>query len=122
MSLERQKLGRYGEMLACEFLMRRGYKIIDKNYRTRGGEIDIIAKEGEVLVFVEVKTRTNNKFGAPEEAIDFYKQNKLAKTAEYYLVYHNVPETDYRIDAIAIEIDLRDKKAKIRHKKDIFFY
>jgi putative endonuclease len=122
MSFEGQKLGRYGEMLACEFLARRGYKIIDKNFRTRGGEIDIIAREGAVLIFVEVKTRTNNKFGEPEEAIDFYKQNKLAKTAEYYLAYRDAPETDYRIDSIAIEVDLRNKKAKIRHKKDIFFY
>jgi len=109
-------------MLACEYLIRHGYKIIDKNYRTRRGEIDVVAKNENILVFVEVKTRTNAMFGSPEEAIDFNKQNKLAKTAEHYLSFHDTPDVNYRIDSIAVEIDTKNKKAKIRHKKDIFFY
>jgi len=109
-------------MLACEYLIRHGYKIIDKNYRTRRGEIDVVAKNENILVFVEVKTRTNAMFGSPEEAIDFNKQNKLAKTAEHYLSFYDTPDVNYRIDSIAVEIDTKNKKAKIRHKKDIFFY
>lgn len=115
----RQKIGKLGETLACKYLKEKGYKIIDQNYRTRNGEIDIVAREGDFFVFVEVKTRTNRAFGFPEEAIDEHKQYKLAKTAEHYLAAHRLYEQNYRIDSIGIEIDEQNKKAKIRHEKDV---
>ena len=117
---ERQKLGRFGEMLACEYLIRRGYKIIDKNYRTRGGEVDIVAKKDETIVFVEVKTRKNGNFGAPEEAIDEHKQLKICQTVECYLQSNNILDKEFRLDSIAIVLDVGGKKAKLRHKKDIY--
>lgn len=119
MSRDRQDLGQLGEKLACEFLRKNGYKIIDQNFRTRGGEIDIVAEEGEMLVFVEVKTRTNRMFGLPEEAIDARKQHKLAMTAECYLATHHLYEKNYRIDSVAVEIDETNAEPKIRHEEDV---
>jgi putative endonuclease len=119
MSRERQDLGQLGEKLACEFLRKNGYQIIDQNFRTRGGEIDIVAEKEKMLVFVEVKTRTNRTFGLPEEAIDERKQHKLAMTAECYLAAHHLYDQDYRIDSVAVEISKTDAEPKIRHEEDV---
>ena len=70
-------LGIYGEKLALKYLKKQKYKILEKNFRCALGEIDIVAKDGGFLVFVEVKTRSSNAFGEPMEAVDFYKQRKL---------------------------------------------
>ncbi len=119
MSRDRQDLGQFGEKLACDFLKKCGYKIIDQNYRTRGGEIDIVAKDGEALVFVEVKTRASTTFGYPEEAIDGRKQHKLAMTAECYLAAHHLYDQDYRIDSVGIELDGQGAVSALRHEKDV---
>lgn len=119
MSHDRQDLGKLGEELACDFLKKQGYIIIEHNYRTRGGEIDIVAKEGEMIVFVEVKTRVSREFGYPEEAIDARKQHKLAMTAECYLANHELYEKDYRIDAIGIEMERDGRLKNLRHEKDV---
>ncbi len=115
----KKQLGKFGEELACKYLKEKGYQIIDKNYYTRGGEIDIIAKQRDIWIFVEVKTRTNQIFGMPEEAIDYRKQKKLAKTVECYLLKHNLYDQNYRVDSIAIEIDWETKKTTIRHEENI---
>ncbi len=115
----RQQLGKFGEKIACDYLKKKGYIIIEKNFYARSGEIDIIARDGNILVFVEVKTRTNLSFGFPEEAINFNKQQKIAKTVEFYLYKNNLNDQNYRIDSIAIEIDKKREKAKIRHEKRI---
>ncbi len=115
----KKNLGKLGESIACRYLREKGYKIIDQNYRTRYGEIDIVAKEDDFFVFIEVKTRTNRLFGFPEEAIDVRKQHKLAVTAEHYLATHHLYEKKYRIDSVAVEISERDGKARIRHEKDV---
>jgi putative endonuclease len=85
MSNETINLGRRGENLSVEFLKKQGYKIMERNYRCSIGEVDIIAKEKNVLCFVEVKTRKTEEYGLPEEAIDWHKQRKLAKVALTYL-------------------------------------
>ena len=79
-------LGAWGEEKAARFLMDQGYHIIQRNYHSRYGEIDLIAKEGETLVFVEVKYRRNDKMGDPKEAVDRKKQKKISMTASYYLM------------------------------------
>ncbi|MEW6600814.1 MAG: YraN family protein [Nitrospirota bacterium] len=79
------KLGQRGEGLAVQFLRKRGYKIIAQNYKTRIGEIDIIAMEGDTLVFVEVKTRESIAYGRPFEAVDYFKKKKIANVALLYL-------------------------------------
>ena len=84
--MNRRKEGAYYENLVAEYLKTQGYEILEKNYRCRIGEIDLIAKEGETLVFVEVKYRRNDKMGDPKEAVDQKNQKKISMTASYYLM------------------------------------
>ena len=78
-------MGNIGEELSSKYLENIGYKIIERNFRCKQGEIDIIAKDGEEYVFVEVKTRSNLCFGKPREAVDEYKKNHICKTVKYYI-------------------------------------
>ena len=99
--------GRQGEDLASAILQKAGYKIIDKNYRSRFGEIDIIAEIKKVYVFVEVKYRKDMGFGLPQEVVTKVKLNKIRKTAELYL-YENKLAPDWRIDVITINPVTKD--------------
>jgi putative endonuclease len=102
-------IARLGEDKACEYLKKLGFKILERNYRKTYGEIDVIALEkdpstssGQVLAFIEVKTRTSNQFGSPLEAITYFKLKSLIKTAEFYKMTHkNLPES-LRIDAVSV--------------------
>ena len=109
---------RFGEEIASKYLSRKGYKIIERNFRKGYGEIDIIATHKNVLVFVEVKTRTTEIFGGALEAIARYKLKNLIKTVQFYKLLHpNLPES-LRIDAILI--DLEDNNIKnINHIENI---
>ena len=109
-------LGKYGEELACEFLKNKNYQILKRNYRTRFGEIDIIAKRDDILVFVEVKTKTGGEFGQPEEMVGKNKQIKLEKLAQAYLLEQGLsPETEnFRIDIVSVMIK-KDKIPEIKH-------
>lgn len=84
--MNRRKEGAYYENLVAEYLKTQGYEILEKNYRCRIGEIDLIAKEGETLVFVEVKYRRDDKMGNPKEAVNRKKQKKISMAASYYLM------------------------------------
>lgn len=98
-----RKIGAQKEQLAADFLRRHGYRIVDRNYRCRQGEIDLIAKESGYLVFVEVKYRSGNRFGAPAEAVDFRKQKRICYAAGHYLMSRNVPSNQpVRFDVVAI--------------------
>lgn len=99
------QLGRHGEETAVLFLRKKGYKILARNFRTRGGEIDIVAQEGRVTCFIEVKTRTSDCQGIPLEAITPAKQHQLSKMALIYLKQRKRPETPARFDIIAIQKD-----------------
>ena len=96
-------LGRAGEVKACEFLKKKGYKILEKNYKTCCGEIDLIAQDGESVVFIEVKTRVNDDFGAPSEAVTLKKQEKYYKIATYYLQRAKKTDSECRFDVVEIE-------------------
>lgn len=110
---------RLGEEIATKYLQKLGYKIIERNFRQGYGEIDIIAIDKDTLVFVEVKTRTSEKFGTPLEAITYFKLKTLIKTAEFYKQIHtNLPQS-LRIDAISILLDFNKKLNKIDHIKNI---
>ncbi len=98
----RQSIGRWGEKLASEHLKRNGYEVLEANARTPHGEIDLVARHGEVIVFVEVKTRRNDGFGMPEEAITPQKREHLLNAAQAYLQLHPEVEGDWRVDVIAI--------------------
>lgn len=95
-------LGRDGEELACKFLKRAGYKILELNFRGRLGEIDLVAEDGDCLVFVEVKTRTDLSCGHPLESIDSRKQRQLIKAAREYLGRSGAEERFCRFDAVSV--------------------
>ncbi len=94
--------GEYGEDIAERFLKSLGYKIISKNFRTSFGEIDIIAKDANFLVFVEVKTRSSEKFGKPEESVGIAKLRKIRKVADFYLQKINFSGGKVRLEVVAI--------------------
>jgi putative endonuclease len=119
--VDKKKIGAFGEDIAADFLIRRGYKIIDRHFQTRMGEIDIIAKNNSQIIFVEVKTRTGRNFGLPEEAINREKKIKLIETARWYLAISGIEIENYRIDSIAVEVDKTNKKVRIRHFKNITY-
>ena len=96
-----QRIGKWGEDLAAEHLVQRGYRIIARNTRTPYGEIDIITQQGNITIFVEVKTRTSNKMGLPEESITPRKREHMLATADHYAAEHEIDH--WQIDVIAIE-------------------
>jgi len=97
-------LGESGEDLACAELQRRGYAILERRYRTRYGEIDIVARDGEVTVFVEVKTRDGNDFGDGAEAVTPWKQRRIAKMAVDFLARHRLHDRPCRFDVVAVDV------------------
>ena len=107
-------LGRAGEIKAAEFLEKKGFKILKTNFKTHLGEIDIIAEDNGTLVFVEVKTRSSDGYGAPSEAVDYKKREKYFKVASEYLVRENKSDSVCRFDVVEIE------KGEINHIFDAF--
>ena len=116
-------IGNIGEEAAVQALKKRGYKIIARNYRTKMGEIDIVAKDGEYTVFVEVRLRKSNAFGSPADTIDKRKQQKIIKAAQLYSVKNDIYNTPMRFDAVLINADTDGEKLvnkKIEIIKDAF--
>src|SRR5215213_3166609 len=105
MTIARQELGKSGEDLACRELEARGYAIVARRYRQRGGEIDIIARDGPTLVFIEVKTREGHDFGDAAEAITAWKRRRITRVALDYLARHQVGECPCRFDVVSIHLD-----------------
>jgi putative endonuclease len=95
-------LGIAGENLACDALVRRGYAVLARRYRTRAGEIDIVARDGETLVFVEVKTRTSERFGPPAEAVTERKKRRVVSMARWYLSEHRLHGCLCRFDVVTV--------------------
>ena len=110
----RQGLGQLGERLAAQRLLDCGYRILERNFRCRYGEIDLIAEDEHDLVFVEVKTRRGDGFGRPEEAVTVRKQHKIIQVASYYLDLHACSERSWRIDVVAVQLSLGGKLEEIR--------
>jgi len=102
LSLLGKLLGKEGEDRAAAFLVAQGYRVLERNYRTRSGEIDLIALHQGTVVFVEVKTRTNSAFGAPELAVTPQKQQRMVKAALGYIKYKKLHQVPCRFDVVAI--------------------
>jgi putative endonuclease len=115
MSDDRQKLGRWGEQLAAQYLESHGYKVLDRNWRCRRGEIDLVAKEGDVLVFVEVKTRRGRDYGTPEEALTRYKVKRLLELGQRYMLERDLEDVEWRVDLVAVELDRQGKLLRFEH-------
>ena len=104
LSQNKRQTGAAYELKAEEYLLGNGYKILERNFRNRSGEIDLIAKKDGYICFIEVKYRTTSDFGNPLEAVDFRKQNQIRKVAMYYLMKNKLSEwTPCRFDVIAFE-------------------
>jgi putative endonuclease len=116
--ISKTKKGTIGEDLAVDFLQKKGYRILQRNYRFEHGEIDIVAEDGNVLVFVEVKARRSKEFGEPEDAVTPRKREKIRSTADGYLFENNIDDKECRFDVIAV--DYTGNKTEIRHLKDAF--
>jgi putative endonuclease len=97
-------LGKQGEKFASEILQSRGYKIIKQNFRSKFGEIDIIAIKDNCLIFIEVKTRYSQKFGSPEEAVTWTKLNRIKKTAQYFSLLNPELPKKLKIEVVALEL------------------
>lgn len=106
-------IGNQGENLACEYLKKQGYKILERNYRIRGGEIDIVARDGQYLVFVEVKTRYSHEYGLPIESITPWKIKHLLKTAKFYLQKIGWEGEPYRLDFVGIDFAQNQENPEI---------
>lgn len=124
MSLAKNIQGKRGEDLAVSYLQKNGYQVIDRNFRIRGGEIDIIAIDKDTsgqktLVFIEVKTRSSNDYGTPLEAIGYFKLKSLIKTAQFYKASHRLLPELLRIDAIAVSINAQEQLLDIELVKNI---
>jgi putative endonuclease len=118
--------GKKGEDLAAAYLEKKGYGIVERNFRTRNGEIDIVALDpstgsgkNQTLVFIEVKTREGNSFGTPLEAITFFKLKFLIRTATVYSTTHPRLPKGLRIDAIAVSLGPDGEMIDIEHVKNI---
>jgi putative endonuclease len=98
----KQALGREGERLAELFLKQKGYKLVERNYRCRGGEVDLIVLDRRIIVFVEVKTRTDHEFGSPLEAVAPRKQRRMILAAQLFLHQKKLHERDARFDVVGI--------------------
>jgi len=119
MTIDQQLRGKKGEELAASYLKSQGYKILERNFKKRYGEIDIIAQSGSTLVFIEVKTRWSRKFGLPEEAVTPWKLKSVIRTAQYYKMLHpELPEA-MRIDVVAVDFCARGREKRIRLIKNV---
>ncbi len=105
MKSNHQATGKLGEALAAQALQRRGYTLIEKNWRHGHGEIDIVARDGACWAFVEVKTRHGHKYEYPEDALGKRKAQQLTRLARAYLAEHALGRVSWRIDLVAIELD-----------------
>jgi len=98
-------LGAFGENMAREYLSKCGYRVLEKNFSCRAGEIDIIAIQGDAVVFIEVKTRSSDRYGLPSEAVSKSKQQKIVKTALYYMQKNKLLDKMCRFDVMEIIVD-----------------
>ena len=114
MSDNRRKLGKWGEKVAVVHLEAKGYEILERNWRCSRGEIDLIARAGQELVFVEVKTRRGRNLGTPEEGMTPHKARKLFEVAQIYLSDNDLEE-DWRVDLVAVELDQGGKLLRCEH-------
>jgi putative endonuclease len=105
MSNARVALGKSGEDLACDELERRGYAIVARRYRRRSGELDIVARDGSTVVFVEVKTRGNRRFGPAAEAVHALKRRRMVGLALDYVARHRLTSSPCRFDVVSIHLE-----------------
>ncbi len=110
----RDTFGTWGEEQAADFLKRQGYRIIERNYQCKAGEVDIVAADGDFFVFVEVKSRSSTRFGEPEEAVGKEKMHHMKRVANFYMRKHRIqPDAvKFRFDIVSIIADFKQKRVE----------
>ncbi|MGN0804392.1 MAG: YraN family protein [Candidatus Coproplasma sp.] len=111
-----RRLGFWGERKAVKYLKKKGYKIVERNFKCKTGEVDIIALDGEYMAFIEVKTRSNDNFGAPNEAVDRERKQRYKNTAKLYMYINGIRQEDYIVRFDVIEVT----KEGINHIENAF--
>jgi putative endonuclease len=118
---KRQRIGKLGEQLAVSFLEKKGLKVVERNWRWRRGEIDFIARSGDCLVFVEVRTRTvGGRQGTALESVDVRKQRQVRTTAEIYVNHHQLFNVAIRFDVVAVTLSEAEEMLEIEHVEYAF--
>ncbi len=116
-----KNVGDMGERESVKFLKKKGYRILETNFKTKFGEIDIIARKDDYICFVEVKTRSSDNFGEPREAVNFYKQQKISSVANYYIM-NQKDDVMCRFDVIEVKYEKETEKiTEINHIEDAFW-
>lgn len=115
---KQKQIGILGEEIAKKYLISKGYLIIEENYHVQAGEIDLICQKAKKLVFVEVKTRTGNSFGYPEESFNWRKRQKIHRAILSYLSKFRARKS-WQIDLAVVELDIFSKTAKVRHYQEV---
>ena len=118
MPTARSRLGALGDGVAGDYLEAKGYEIVATNYRCQWGEVDIIARDGDCLAFVEVRTRRSQEFGAPEESLSSRKREKLVATVDTYIQGCSTPPEEWRIDLVGVHVDGRGAVVRVQHIQD----
>ncbi len=126
--MDSKKLGNLGEKIAADYLKKKGYQILEKDYTSkfkagRGrGEIDIVAKKEGIITFVEVKSLSSDKVIQPEEKVNYQKRKKIIKTANFWLMEKKIPlDAKWKIEVVSLKIDLKNNKIKLRHFQNAVF-
>lgn len=119
MGRAKDAVGAYGERVAVDYLVSQGMRLLDRNWRCSAGEIDAILRDGDVLVFAEVKTRRGARFGAPVEAVDLSKQTRLRRLATIWLAQSRVRPPEVRFDVVSV-LAQRAGKANVEHLRGAF--
>jgi putative endonuclease len=119
-SEKRQALGREGEAAARAYLERRGVRILLQNFRCAAGEIDLVGRTRDTLVFIEVKTRTSAAYGPPQLAVHLKKQRQIVRAAQWFLAEQRVPEVPCRFDVVAVTLPSGDGRVTVDWVQDAF--
>lgn len=117
--MQNKQIGFVGEQLASEYLLKNKFQIIERNYFSRWGELDIIAEKNNILVFVEVKTRKSNEYGNPYEAVQYFKIKHILRTIKHYILSLNLYQKKCRLDVISVELNSNNTLNKLRHYENL---
>jgi putative endonuclease len=115
-------LGTFGEDMAKDSLEKEGYRILERNFSCKAGELDIIAMEGDTIAFIEVKCRTGTGYGNPSEAVSYYKQNRIVKSALFFMTKHKIFDYMCRFDVVEVLTDGTKECTTINLIKNAFEY
>lgn len=121
--MNKHEFGMRGEDIACKYIESHGGRILERNYRFKGGEIDVIYRDGNYIVFGEIKYRSGSTFGIAEEAVDYKKQRTISRGCDFYCLRHKLDEsTPVRFDVIGLNIDEGQNSVRIHYVKNAFEY